>query len=263
MEQRLFTLESELYLKKESEEFLSVKRVQLLENISIYGSMSKAAKASGITYKTAWAWIDKMNGLSPKALVQTISGGSGGGGTIITAYAKELICRFEEVQALHSKHLMSLQGGFDHLENEGAEDFSFSRLEGEILEIDDEGKRARVKIRLRSDDELSAQVPTAFIRVHHLEPGAFVSMLIESEAISVSRQVSKELSSRNSLPTSVQDIVIQGDGVILQLRLSSGERLSSLITRQSFEKLQIQKEDALMAVFKAYSITLLGRGEET
>ncbi len=238
-----------------------MKRVQLLENISVYGSIAKAAKASNITYKTAWAWIDKMNSLAPKALVQKISGGTGGGGTIITAYAKELICRFEEITALHAKHIMSLQEGFEHLEDDGSEDFSFSRLEARIVEISKKDTRATLKLRLSSDEEIDAQVPLAFVDVHKLACFMDVSVLIESEAVSVSRNLNEALSSRNSLHTSVKDIVVQGDHVILQLLLSSGEFLTAWITRQSYENLKIQKEDSLLAVFKAYSITLLPRGE--
>ena len=115
-DEETFHLSSELLLSKGTEEFLSSKRAQLLENITIYGSISKAAKASAITYKTAWSWIDKMNSLSSKSMVQRISGGKGGGGTIVTAYARELICRYEELEALHQTHLATLERGFDTLE---------------------------------------------------------------------------------------------------------------------------------------------------
>jgi len=129
----VFSLESDLRLTKGSEEFLSPKRVQLLENITIYGSMTKAAKASGITYKTAWAWIEKMNSLASKPMVQRISGGKGGGGTIVTVFAKELIERFIQLEALHKKHLASLDRSFEDLDNGRMQDFVFSRLNAEVI----------------------------------------------------------------------------------------------------------------------------------
>jgi len=261
MNNTVFSLESDLHLTKNSEEFLSPKRVQLLENIIIYGSITKAAKASGITYKTAWAWIDKMNSLASKPLVQRISGGKGGGGTLVTAFAKELIGRFTELEALHQKHLASLDRSFEDLDNGRMHDFVFSRLNAEVLAIEENASRASIVLRLETLETIAAQAPMAFTQINKLSVGSLVSVLIESEAVSVSRYNEEELSSRNKLKTKVKDIVIQGDEVLLKLCLKNGEVLHSQITYKSYEKLKIKKEDELLAIFKAYSITLLSRGK--
>ena len=257
----VFSLESDLRLTKGSEEFLSPKRVQLLENITIYGSMAKAAKASGITYKTAWAWIEKMNSLASKPIVQRISGGKGGGGTIVTVFAKELIERFTQLEALHQKHLASLDRSFEDLDNGCMHDFVFSRLNAEIVDISQHDSRASVVVRLETLEVINAQVPVDFIKINELAIGSLVSVLIESEAVSVARYDEKELSSRNKLKTKVKDIMIHEDEVLLRLSLRNDEIIDSQITYKSFEKLNIKKEDELLAIFKAYSITLLSRGE--
>jgi len=261
MSNTAFSLESDLYLSKHSEEFLSPKRVQLLENITIYGSITKAAKASGITYKTAWAWIDKMNTLATKPLVQRISGGKGGGGTIVTAFAKSLMQRFIELEALHQKHLASLDRSFDDLDTGKMHDFVFSRLNAEIVSISEHESRASLVLKLCTGEVLNAQVPMAFVTVNKLKKEALISVLIESEAVSVSRYSEDELSSTNRLRTRVKEISIQEDEVLLRLCLDNGDFIYSQITYQSFEKLKIQKEDELLAIFKAYNITLLSRGE--
>lgn len=256
-----FTLESDLHLTALSEEFLSPKRVQLLENITIYGSMAKAAKALGISYKTAWAWIEKMNMLSSKPLVQRISGGKGGGGTIVTAFAKELVCRFKELEALHHKHLESLNRSLEFFDNGSMQDSIFSRLNAEVIKIVEYENRASVDLRLDSSEIISAQVPMDFIKVNVLKVGSQVCVLIESEAVSVSKFNEKELSSRNRLQTRVKDITIHEDEVLLQLSLSNGEIINAHITYTSYIKLDIKKEDKLLAIFKAYSITLLSQAE--
>jgi len=255
-----FSLESKLLLRKNKEDFLSPKRMQLLENITIYGSISKAAKASEITYKTAWTWIDKMNSLAPKALVQKISGGKGGGGTLVTAYAKELIRLYEEVEALHNKHLHTLERAFDHLEDEEMKRFSFSCLDAEVVAITKHDKRATLTLRLGCGSSISAQAPIAFVEVNELKSSSLLSVLIESEAVSVSKFFEKESSSRNKLKTKVVNIMIHGQDVVLTLSLGKNETLTSQITYQSYESLDIKKEDELWAIFKAYSITLLKKG---
>ena len=88
-----------------------------------------------------------------------------------------------------------------------------------------------------------------------------VSILIESEAVSVSKFDEKELSSRNRLETKVKEIIIHEDEVLLKLSLSNDEIINAQITYTSYNKLDIKKEDKLLAIFKAYSITLLSQGE--
>jgi len=261
MNKIVFTLESDLHLKSNAEEFLSPKRVQLLENITIYGSMSKAAKASDISYKTAWAWIDKMNFLSSKPIVQRVSGGKGGGGTIVTSFAKELIFRFKELEALHNKHLESLDRSFEFFDNGNIQDSIFSRLNAQVLDITEHENRASVNLRLESLETISAQVPMDFVKVNTLKKGSEVCVLIESEAVSVSKFDKKDLSSRNRLETKVKEIIIHEDEVLLKLSLSTDEIINAQITYTSYNKLKIKKEDKLLAIFKAYSITLLSQGE--
>lgn len=251
-----FTLVSDLLLRKEEENFLSLKKVQLLENIMVYGSISKAAKASGVTYKTAWEWIDKMNALAPKSLVQKISGGKGGGGTIVTVYAKELMQTYEEVDALHQKHLETLEKAFDYLDDAKEKTFGFSRLDATITNISVHEKRVNVELKLACGSLINIQSPLSFIEVNKLHAGSLTSVLIESEAVSVSRSLNQEISSRNKLKTKVEDIIIEGEDVLLTLLLCKDQYLTSRITSKSYTDLNVKKGDELMAMFKAYSATL-------
>ena len=251
-----FTLASDLVLRKEEDNFLSLKQVQLLENIIVYGSIAQAAKASGVTYKTAWDWIDKMNALTPKPLVQKISGGKGGGGTIVTVYAKELMQTYEEVDALHQKHLKTLEKAFDYLDDEKERTFSFSRLDAVITQISVHDNRANVELRLTCGALINTQTPLSFVEVNGLQKGSEVSVLIESEAVSVIRSLDKKISSRNKLTTKVEEIGIDGEDVLLTLYLCEGQYLTSRITYTSYIDMKIKKGDELMAMFKAYSATL-------
>ncbi|MDE2299955.1 MAG: LysR family transcriptional regulator, partial [Burkholderiales bacterium] len=54
-------------------------RVALLEAIRDTGSMTRAARAVGISYKTAWDRVQGMNNGAGRALVERTAGGVGGG----------------------------------------------------------------------------------------------------------------------------------------------------------------------------------------
>ncbi len=86
-----------LFINQKNKGFLGRGRVELLKKIDELGSISKAAKALGMSYKKAWDNIDAMNSVAPKPIVETQTGGRGGGGARLTPYAKELIARYEEL----------------------------------------------------------------------------------------------------------------------------------------------------------------------
>jgi len=66
-------------------------RMQLLEGIAASGSINKAAKAMGMSYKKAWTMITEMNEQFSQAMVITQSGGKDGGGSVLTPQATELM----------------------------------------------------------------------------------------------------------------------------------------------------------------------------
>ena len=59
-------------------------RIQLLEAIHRNGSISKAAKVLGLSYKAAWDAVIAMNNLFPSPLVERQTGGKRGGGAVLT-----------------------------------------------------------------------------------------------------------------------------------------------------------------------------------
>lgn len=72
-------------------------RVRLLKEIDEKGSLSKAAKSIGMSYKKAWTLVDAVNRSAKEAVVTTSVGGQKGGGTLITPYGKNLIQAFEAI----------------------------------------------------------------------------------------------------------------------------------------------------------------------
>jgi len=74
-------------------------RSELLAHIDEYGSISKAAKSMGMSYKKAWDMVDEMNSRGKKPLVVARKGGDKGGGTELTATGKEMIDRYNKLMA--------------------------------------------------------------------------------------------------------------------------------------------------------------------
>lgn len=90
-------IKSRIWIELEGKEFLGEGKVQLLKAIDQTGSLSKAAKSIGISYKKAWHLIDSVNKTAKKPVTINSIGGKGGGGTELTAYGMSLVRAFEEM----------------------------------------------------------------------------------------------------------------------------------------------------------------------
>ena len=94
-----YRLNGRLWLETDEGRFLGIGRLELLEHIAELGSISKAAQAMGMSYKRAWDLVSSMNAQAAAPLVSTQTGGSKGGGAVLTTAGQAALGAFREVQA--------------------------------------------------------------------------------------------------------------------------------------------------------------------
>ncbi|MBT2160852.1 winged helix-turn-helix domain-containing protein [Zobellia laminariae] len=92
-----YKIKSRIWIEVGDNVLVGEGRVKLLKEIEAQGSLSKAAKSIGMSYKKAWTLIDAVNKSAKEAVVTTSVGGQKGGGTVITPYGKNLIAAFERI----------------------------------------------------------------------------------------------------------------------------------------------------------------------
>jgi molybdate transport system regulatory protein len=86
-----FKVNGSLWVEGDGQRFFGPGPVELLELIGKTGSISKAAKEMGMSYKKAWEMVSRINGMAAEPFVATSIGGEDGGGSTISAEAKEMI----------------------------------------------------------------------------------------------------------------------------------------------------------------------------
>ncbi|HOL17161.1 MAG TPA: LysR family transcriptional regulator [Bacillota bacterium] len=67
----------------------------LLENIMLYGSISRAAAEAGVSYRYAWGLIQESEKAMQATLVDKYVGGYAGGGALLTAKGKKLLQEYK------------------------------------------------------------------------------------------------------------------------------------------------------------------------
>ena len=95
--ERGMRLKGRYWIEKGGKMFLASGRIELLENINRYKSITRAAREMGISYRNAWMLVDQMNRISGKPLVKSSVGGKKGGGSFLTEAGKSYIALFYSV----------------------------------------------------------------------------------------------------------------------------------------------------------------------
>ncbi|HZY80061.1 MAG TPA: winged helix-turn-helix domain-containing protein [Cyclobacteriaceae bacterium] len=86
-----------LFIDVDGEKFFGPGRVELLQHVDETGSIAKAAKAMGMSYKKAWAMVVDLNAKGQKPYVVSHKGGQKGGGAELTPSAKKMLAAYAKL----------------------------------------------------------------------------------------------------------------------------------------------------------------------
>jgi molybdate transport system regulatory protein len=88
-------------------------KIELLEEIAAFGSISAAARGMNMSYKHAWDLVEEMNKLFGKPVVSAQTGGKKGGGAQLTPTGLAVVSRFRAIEraaaAAAADHMAALQ----------------------------------------------------------------------------------------------------------------------------------------------------------
>ncbi|RZF54560.1 LysR family transcriptional regulator [Acinetobacter halotolerans] len=75
-------------------------KAELLEAIQRTGSISQAAKSMSMSYRRAWQLVETMNQCFHSDLVETQTGGTHGGGAMVTELGQLVLNKFRIMEQL-------------------------------------------------------------------------------------------------------------------------------------------------------------------
>jgi len=73
-------------------------KIRLMELIQELGSISAAGRAMSMSYRRAWMLAEDLNAAFDESLIVTKTGGSQGGGTVLTQFGRELINCYRRIE---------------------------------------------------------------------------------------------------------------------------------------------------------------------
>jgi molybdate transport system regulatory protein len=87
-----------LTLTRRGEPVLGEREVRLLEAVDRVRSIKEAARAAGISYRTAWSAIQVMEKALGRPVVTSRAGGPGGGATTLTDECRGLLELYRDLR---------------------------------------------------------------------------------------------------------------------------------------------------------------------
>src|ERR1700728_3292482 len=74
-------------------------KIALLEAIRSKGSISAAARSIGMSYRRAWLLVEEINQTLRQPAVKAETGGSGGGGAVITPVGERVVGLYRAIES--------------------------------------------------------------------------------------------------------------------------------------------------------------------
>ena len=99
MDKSSYQIRNRIWIDGNQGTFLGNGRIQLLDKIHKHGSIKKAAKELKMSYRKAWSLLDSINDQAGEKYLIKSSGGTGGGGTIVTEAGLKAIKNFKKLDS--------------------------------------------------------------------------------------------------------------------------------------------------------------------
>ncbi|WP_221797346.1 TOBE domain-containing protein [Oceanobacter mangrovi] len=260
-------LKGQLWLGELGKRGLAAEQIDLLQAIESTGSISAAAKAVGISYKTAWERVDTMNNMSRQPLVSRAVGGARGGGTALTDFGQQIVAGFVSLQAAHQEFLQQLGRKVQSL-NDVAGFMSKGYLKtsirnqfrGEVVRVIQGAVNNEVHVKISRHDDMVAIISDESCTLLGLQPGVEVMLLIEPGNIMLSPDTAVKVSARNRLTGCVARIVKGAVNSDVVLELGDTKTLTVSVSNGSLADLAFETGQLVAAFFKASNVVLLTEG---
>ena len=185
-------LSSALTFEMLGQPFLLEKRIVLLHAIKAHGSISKAAKAVPMSYKSAWEAVDVMNSLSPEPIVTRETGGKDGGGTTITAYGETLLENYALLKEEHTRFLERLSkltniqsGTFKTIGRLAMQLSARNQIQAEVVSITPSTVHTEVVLTLKSGQRLDVVVTQEAVQNLQIEVGQSIVAIFKSSSVAL------------------------------------------------------------------------------
>lgn len=242
-------IDGRFWFSKNGENFLGNGRIELLEQIEKSGSINAASKAMKMSYKAAWERINQMNRLSDTPIITKLTGGKGGGGTVLTPHAYELIKTYKRFRELHTQFMERFaEAGDDPQRLENILNRTFlttsarNQLVCKIISVEETGINGSLNLQLKGGESLCSDITMKSIKSMGLSVDSTAYAIIKSNDVFVSLEKPENREKLNILDAKVTNKETQDEVTELTLELKGSQNLISVMSKNASNSLEIDMQ---------------------
>ncbi|MDO4904262.1 MAG: TOBE domain-containing protein [Lautropia sp.] len=257
-------LQASIWMTVDGSKFGGQDRIALLAQIAEQGSITRAAKAVGLSYKAAWDAIDAMNDLAAEPLVQRSTGGKGGGGSRLTPRGRRLVDNFRTIEREHQRFMTTLSEQADHL----ADDYLLIRrmsmktsarnqFLGKVTSVVQGAVNDEVELEMNGGQRIVATITRESATNLGLKPGVEAFALVKASSVIVlTDDAGARFSARNRLNGTVARVQPGAVDTEVVIDLANGLSVAAIVTNESNQSLELAVGKPASALFKASSVII-------
>lgn len=234
-------------------------RIALLAQIAEQGSISRAAKSVGMSYKAAWEAVDELNNLAGIPLVLRSVGGKGGGGAQLSAEGLRLLALYRRLEALQAELLQAAEDDADLrlLGRLMLRTSARNQLSGTVRAIRAQGRNDLVELELPGGLPLVAQITHANTQRLELALDRPAVALLKAGWIELHAAEAQLPAELNCLPGRIEAILEDPQGPSeVRLALPGGQTLCALVEPARLQALGLGVDSPALAAFAPRQVLL-------
>ncbi|MBB3103911.1 TOBE domain-containing protein [Azomonas macrocytogenes] len=252
----------EFWPEKRDKNRMASKSIELLEQIEMTGSISRAAKKIKLPYKAAWDTVDAMSNLSERPLVVCSAGGLTGG-TRLTDFGREVVQTWRRMQVEYERYLAKIAQGVEHFEDIDrllraitTKTSAGNQFHGRIKTIEQGAIDSCVSLDLGEGLEIVATMTNECADDLQLTTGKAAIALVKASFILLSPDPELKISARNRLQGKLIAIIPGTISSEVKIQLPKGRTLTATVTNESVSELGLAPGQPCTAFIKASHVII-------
>jgi molybdate transport system regulatory protein len=234
------------------------KRLEVLRAIAQTGSISQAARVTGVSYKAGWQAVETLSNLAGVPLLDKLVGGSGGGGARLTAQGQDLLRAADLMRSARQQALARLRKGQPQgsvgagtLAAVGLRTSMRNQLPCKVRSLSDSSGVVRVVMALPDGQNLTSRITRESGQLLGLRVGMPVLALCKATAVTVAPHI-LALSGVNLLTGAVARIAGSSGSREVALQMASGLFVVGLADPEA----GLKRRQRAMAAFEESAVVI-------
>ena len=174
-----------IWLEYRGKPILGKGGAEILDALREEGSISKAARKVGMSYRYVWNYLDKIQKILQEPIVETHKGGkAGGGGARLTELGESLLKEYRRVEGYVGEILLD----DENWEAVGLKISARNRLKGIVRDVEKGKVASKVKIEISEPTVITALISKEAVEELDIRAGDSVEAVIKATEVMVAKE---------------------------------------------------------------------------